>query len=251
MELLRRDGYRPRALTQRISATSLNGIDVLVLAQPGGPMPGPASPGMEGRRASLDSGEIATLTDWVDTGGALLFVLDHAPAPALGASIAIALGVKTWHNGYANAQDFSVSKLRNGNVGRPLIFWQASLFPRDAPRLGPLDHLSDATGYQVPDAVLATHAVTAGRDPRERVARVATFGGSAFIPPTGAITLLTMPEKATSGGTSVAGWAQGAILERGKGRVGLFGEAGMFSGDPAADNPQFILNLMHWLTRLL
>lgn len=64
---------------------------------------------------------------------------------------------------------------------------------------------------------------------------------------------------------SVAGWLQGAALRVGKGRVAMFGEAAMFSaqlGGPqhtpmgmnapvAAENPQFLLNVLHWLTGLL
>jgi hypothetical protein len=37
----------------------------------------------------------------------------------------------------------------------------------------------------------------------------------------------------------------------GQGRVAVFGESGLFSGGPAADNRQFVLNVMHWLSRLL
>ena len=60
----------------------------------------------------------------------------------------------------------------------------------------------------------------------------------------------------------IRGWAQGAILEVGNGRVAVFGEAAMFTAQRSAAgrrlgladrgapyNQQFLLNAMHWLTR--
>jgi len=62
----------------------------------------------------------------------------------------------------------------------------------------------------------------------------------------------------------VEGLLQGALLEFGKGRVAVFGEAGMFTAqlnvwastrmgmnNPlAAQNPRLLLSVMHWLTTL-
>jgi hypothetical protein len=58
---------------------------------------------------------------------------------------------------------------------------------------------------------------------------------------------------------------QGAVLVYGSGRVAAFGEAAMFSAQvsgqerrpmgmnmpTASENPQFLLNVVHWLTGLL
>jgi hypothetical protein len=63
----------------------------------------------------------------------------------------------------------------------------------------------------------------------------------------------------------VGGWYQGAAIRFGKGRVAVFGEAAMFSAQlagpnrgpmgmnapVAARNPQFLLNVMHWLSGTL
>ena len=63
----------------------------------------------------------------------------------------------------------------------------------------------------------------------------------------------------------VGGWLQGAAMPVGSGRAAVFGEAAMFSaqlGRPkqqpmgmnapgAEQNFQFVLNVMHWLSRLL
>ena len=63
----------------------------------------------------------------------------------------------------------------------------------------------------------------------------------------------------------VEGWYQGGILERGKGRLAFFGEAGMFTAQKiskdkikfgmnvpnAKENAQFLLNVFHWLSNIL
>jgi hypothetical protein len=66
---------------------------------------------------------------------------------------------------------------------------------------------------------------------------------------------------------SARGLVQGAVLRYGRGRLAVFGEAAMFTAqvyvqdgevvrfgmnDPeAVHNPQFVLNVMHWLSGLL
>ncbi len=102
-----------------------------------------------------------------------------------------------------------------------------------------------------------------------------TFTGSAFRTPAAALALLVFQDGARSfalGPTGpdlaapsmpIAGLSQGAILEVDKGRLAVFGEAAMFTAQrsgpskspmgmntPAAkQNYQFVLNLMHWLSR--
>jgi hypothetical protein len=128
-------------------------------------------------------------------------------------------------------------------------------------------------GYQGPDAVLSEHPITKGRDLQERVRRVATFGGSAFQALPGGNAILTLPRGAllltqerveidegspiqaappSSDGSPrwtvpVGGWLQGAATEIGDGRVAIFAETGLFSGGPAPDNRQFVINVMRWL----
>jgi hypothetical protein len=46
-------------------------------------------------------------------------------------------------------------------------------------------------------------------------------------------------------------WLQGAVMKTGKGRAAVFGETGLFSGGPAPDNRQFVLNVVRWLSRVL
>ena len=82
--------------------------------------------------------------------------------------------------------------------------------------------------------------------------------------------MLLMPEVAwqfskLTPSISASGMLQGAAIRFGKGRVAAFGEAAMFSAqlagpnraaagmnDPRApQNPQFLLNVLHWLSGLL
>jgi hypothetical protein len=115
-----------------------------------------------------------------------------------------------------------------------------------------------------------------GRNDEEKIDSVVTFTGSAFQAPAQAIPVLVFGDDAVSlepvrawdfdqntPKIPIGGWCQGALLEVGKGRVAAFGEAAMFTAqlsgaqkrkfgmnDPeAAQNAQFLLNVMHWLAR--
>ena len=252
VELLQSDGYRVRPLTEGITPASLTGVDLLVLSGPGG---------WVGPDAALSENEIADLLHWIRAGGSLLLILDHMPAPRNSGRLTAALGISNWHNGYA-----MVEIPDSAPVG-PITYWRAEFLPAGLPSVGATGP-AGGVGYQGPDALLAKHPITEGRTAEERVRRVATFVGSAFQLPSGAEALLTMPGRAvsvmpaaTTGAvpsvtpetprTSVAGWSQGAVLKLGQGRVGLFGETGLFSGGPAADNRTFVLNVLHWLSGVL
>jgi hypothetical protein len=97
---------------------------------------------------------------------------------------------------------------------------------------------------------------------------VATFSGSAFEALPGGVPLLALPRGAELGGittlpnntvlglakyqgTPIAGWLQGAVIEVGQGRLAIFADSAVVSGGTAADNRQFVLNVMHWLSRVL
>lgn len=237
-QLLRRDGFRVGGSGAVLSAQSLAGIDVLVVAnalneanQRDWRLPNPAA---------FTDAEIAALRAWVDNGGSLMLIADHLPFAGAAATLARAFGVE-FSNGFAGRAD--------GNVG-PI-------------------HFDFAHG-------LLPSAVTEGRNTSERVRHVVSFTGSAFRPPAGAIPLMTFapgfvsleskePFKfdAATPRVPVAGWSQGALLTVGKGRVAVFGEAGMFTAQlagpqarpfgmnaPAASqNAQFLLNVAHWLAR--
>jgi len=246
------DGYRLRSLAEPISRASMSGIDVLLISGPGGWF----TPD-----ESLTDGEVASLMEWIGQGGSLLLVLDHMPEPRNARRLLSSLGITHWHNGYAMVDMPNAAPLGN------IIFWRSKFLPKGAPPIGPTGP-GGGTGYQGDDAVLESHVITEGRSTDERVQRVATFVGSAFQPPSGAVALLRMPLRAISlvpeetpgrlpvftaetPRITVGGWLQGAVMTVGRGRVAVFGESGLFSAGPAADNRQFVLNVMHWLSNLL
>lgn len=238
-KLLARDGYRVIASARRWDdARSLAACDVLVIsnAQPSDaewsdyPYPTPSA---------FTDGEIAVVKRWVERGGRLLLIADHMPLAGAAAKLALAFDV-----------EFS-----DGFVRREPASKDPDIFSRTAGTLG-------------------DHPITRGRNPTEAVESVRTFTGQAFkalkavaviVLPEGYVN--SMPLKAweftkDTPKIPVTGWLQGATLEVGKGRVGFFGEAAMFSAQlagpdklpmgmnaPGAErNFQFTLNVLHWLT---
>lgn len=239
--LLRRDGFRVRAGSTAFTEDALRGVDILVVAnalharnRADWSLPTPSA---------FTDAEIGVVRAWVRRGGALLLIADHMPMAGAAEALGAAFGV-TWNNGFAT------DETRTG----PFVFTRDG-----AQRLG---------GGVVVD----------GRGPDERVASVATFTGSAFTAGPEAIPVLTlqpgivslMPKTAWQFGpdtprVDVGGWLQGAVLEAGRGRVAVFGEAAMFTAQlagpqrqpmgmnapVAADNPRLLLNVLHWLARLI
>lgn len=241
-DLLRRDGYVVNASKEKFSKDSLKAGKILVIAN-----------ALSQRNQlnwnpphdpSFTEDEIKAVRDWVEGGGALLLIVDHFPMPATAGKLGEAFGVK-FHNGYAIDQ-------------------------KEAP--GPLV-------YKLVNKSLSDHPITRGRNGKEKVDSVATFTGSAFQIEKGDPVLTFLGEEAISytpaafgqpptkdtPRISIKGWLQGATLKVGKGRVAVFGEAAMFSAQLAgpnkspmgmnapiaAQNPQFLLNVIHWLSGLL
>lgn len=235
-DLLRRDGFVVRGASEKFSRKSLSAGRILVIANPlhesNQSNWSPPNP------SAFSKDEISAVKAWVEDGGSLLLIADHLPFPGAAGELARVFGI-TFNNGYA---------FEPGNTG-PLSF--------------------------TPESGLNTkHPILQGRDESERVDKVITFTGSAFQIEQGeplmtfspnAIAL--MPKVFGQGfppdtpRTGIGNWHQGAVLKFGKGRVAVFGEAAMFSAQlagpnrapmgmnaPAASrNPQFLLNVMHWM----
>jgi hypothetical protein len=240
-DFLRRDGFVVRGSQVALLKDALNSTRVLVIAN-----------ALHERNARGDwslptpsaftSGEIAAIKAWVQGGGSLLLIVDHMPFPGANQDLAAAFGF-TFSNGFA--QDAAGES--------QLTFKRA-------------------------DSSLADHVITRGRSAAENIAAVTAFTGSAFRGPPEATVLFTIRRGSVSlepmvawkfdaktRRTDISGWAQGAVLAFGKGRVALFGEAAMFSAQVsgpgrrpmgmnsplAKQNPQFLLNVMHWLIGVL
>ena len=241
-DLVRRDGYVAQASKEKFSKESLKAGKILVIANALSQLNSvnwnpPFDP-------SFTDDEIAAVREWVNQGGSLMMMVDHFPMPATAGKLAEAFGVRI-HNGYA--------------------------VDLQAPP-GPLL-------YKRADKSLADHPITRGRSEKEKIDSVATFTGSAFQIDRGDPILTFLGAEAISytpkafgqrldkdtPRVPIKGWHQGVVIRVGEGRVAIFGEAAMFSAqlagpqkatmgmnDPIAkQNPQFLLNVMHWLSGLL
>ena len=243
-DLLRKDGFVVSPLREAFSAKALAGADILVIAnalaaenadpETGWKVPVPS--------AFTDS-EIAAIEQWVAGGGSLFLIADHMPWPGAAEDLGRAFGIQMTNS---FATDVTCAE--------------------------------DEYLFERADGSLGDHPVTDGRSDSERIDYVRTFTGQAFwltrpgepilkLKP-GSVVLL--PEEAWEFSARTPripgdGLLQGAVLEHGKGRVAVFGEAAMFSAQvsgterrpmgmnmPGAEqNPQFLLNVMHWLAGLM
>ncbi len=213
-ELLKRDGYVVKASTALFTAEALRTGRVLVIAN---------------ATQLLAADEVAAMRAWVSDGGSLLLIADHPPFLAPAAELGKVFGIRF----------FDGSALEPNNRSGRIVFRRS-------------------------DATLMEHPLT------QNVDQVATFTGSAFYLDVPGHPLLLFAGdaflwKSETDQTRVPlkGHFQGAVLEFGKGRVAVFGEAAMFSAqlsgperNPmgmnaaiAKQNPQFLLNVMHWLTK--
>jgi hypothetical protein len=239
--LLRNDGFRVTDSRSLFTRESLSPFRVLVIsnALPAALVKDWTLP----ESSAFSEAEINALRTWVRDGGSLLLIADHRPFAGSAGDLASAFGFRF--------EDGVVS--RDAMDGRPDIFKTA-------------------------DGTLRGDVVTGGRDDSEAVTALRTFTGSAFRGPPAARPIIVFPSgfkihqcglpcPADVPETDAAGYLQGAVMPFGKGRIGVFGEAAMFSsqvittsrppyhfgfGAPGAEqDKQFILNLMHWLAGVL
>ncbi|HUK87562.1 MAG TPA: DUF4350 domain-containing protein [Terriglobales bacterium] len=227
-EVLRRDGYGVSSTQRAFTAEMLKDADVLVIANAMGPED------HEGRPAFTPQEE-AAVAAWVSAGGSLFLIADHAPFGGAAARLAQRFGV-TMHWRYARDDRF-----HEGWDNERLVF------SRD-------------------NGLLDDDPITNGRSPSERVNRVVTFTGQSLSGPADAIPLLRLSDGAYDWESRkvrypAKGHTQALALEFGKGRGVVAGEAAMFSAqvDPLGikfgmnrgdnDDRQFLLNILHWLSR--
>lgn len=245
--LLRRDGFQVDASNRVFDREMLAPAKILVIANALGdrnPVRGDSTDWSLPTQSAFTEDEVEAVRKWVEEdGGSLFLIADHMPLGGAAADLAAAFGL-VFSNGFA--QDTS------GTLGT-LIFRRAN-------------------------GTLVDHPVTNGRSEAERIDSVATFTGQAFRPIDRPVTpvdpILRMgpgtvqlyPERAwqftdSTRSEPVEGWMQGAVIRFGQGRVAAFGEAAMFTAQlagpsrmpagmntpVAAQNHQFLLNIVRWL----
>jgi hypothetical protein len=236
---LTRDGYRVVALTEPFAAGPLAAIDVLVVSAEAS-----ASASATGQRPSgrIGDREGDLVRDWVRGGGSLL----------------VAAG--------SSAGDLERLAERFGvEAGRGRVFDRVS---------GGV--ITTALEFSRSNGLLGEHPILRGRGHSERISRVRTLAGQSLGVPRGAAILLKLSgtareamtrndleaeefaarqEAGIAGSFSipVAGRAQAIALSFGKGRLVVLGDPDLLSAAGSstadADNGQFALNIVHWLSR--
>ena len=193
--------------------------------------------------SAFSAEEIAAIEQWVEAGGGLLILADHAPLGSGTAAMAEAFGFQ-----YLNGFTAETEAANAGVLRMEIDFARGSGLNGD-------------------------HPITNGQTGRSVVDRFFTFGGQSLIPAPDATVLLTIPEgfsaifalrsaEARSGAPKIdaSGMAQGAVQEKGEGRLAIFTEASAFSAQfgnegrtlgfnsaQGSDNPEFVLALLRWL----
>lgn len=239
--LLRRDGYVVEPEKSRFSTGSLGSAKVLVIANAlnavndtNWVVPTPSA---------FDPAEIRAVHDWVERGGSLLLIADHLPFGGAATDLAASFGIR-FTNGFVLDSAISQGTIR----------------------------------FRRSEGTLASHPITNGRNAAERIDSVTTFTGQGFQLDGAASPLFTIPKgwvlylpdtawrfSSSTPRRPADGTFQGAVMKVGKGRVAAFGEAAMFSAQvagrarrpmgfnnpEAAQNAQFVLNVLHWLTGVL
>ena len=237
-DLLFNDGYHVAVNRQPFTKGSLKTFKILVIVNPLG-SEDVDDDGAEGPAFTKE--ECDAVSDWVRSGGALLFVADQAPFGSAAETLAKRLEVDM-SKGYTTDPANADKELNNPSV---------IVYSRE-------NHL------------LAEHAITNGRNDAERVNRVFIFTGQSLKGPTGSDAFLKLADTAVDNVSSpeksgsVAGRAQGIAYRLGKGRVVVLADAAMLSAQvtgsdnrpfgmnvPEIDNRQLALNIMHWLSGLL
>lgn len=254
-DLLARDGYVVRPSTVQFAPGALQAVDVLVIAN--------ARPRdmTDPKQPAFTDEECDVVADWVQAGGSLLLIADHAPFGSAAENL---------------ARRFDVS------MGKGWVF--------DLTESGGITTQLD---FSRDKGSLGDHPILRGRSSGEEIRTTRTFTGQSLGVPDGATVLLPLgptareaatPDDLNAEGeaaraangaapkvgprsTPVSGRAQGLALTFGRGRVVVLGEAGFLSAQlirfpdgremrfgmnvPGYDNQQFALNVMRWLSRLL
>ncbi|MCH7687558.1 MAG: hypothetical protein IH899_12905 [Planctomycetes bacterium] len=274
-QLLRDDGYRVNGFSTDFTREALKDCQILVIANASAEVNAVNEKILNWsypHPSAFAGEEITELILWVQGGGSLFLIVDHAPWPGAAANLAVLLGV---HMLDGDAYSSGEALERTGMVvfGRALKEgW------REKARLNktPFDYYRPILSNL---GTLAPHPILIGRGLKERVDSVVTYGGHAFYTSENWEPLLVFgpnavcqipveynledSERQSGPLFSVARWSQGAARKLGKGRIVVLGEAGMctaqiednvpwgINAPEALHNAQFCLNVVHWLSGLL
>jgi hypothetical protein len=232
-QLITADGYQVTSNKEKFSKALLLEYDILIIAN---------ALGEERGLSAFTDDECDAVRNWVEGGGSLLLIADHAPMGAAAKTLSMRFGVEM--SGAHTGDRTNYDKSAPGELGQ-LVFTREN-------------------------ALLAEHPITKGRNASERIGRVISFTGQSLSIPKGSIAFLKLADTAfdvmlpDEKEVSAAHRSQGVALKFKKGRVVILGEAAMLSAQltakehtpmgmnyPNTDNQQLALNIMHWLSRKL
>jgi hypothetical protein len=236
-QLLEQDGYNLNAGRSAFTSAYLSAIKILVIANA---LPDTGEWKLP-TKSAFTATEVSDVKNWVSSGGSLFLIADHMPFPGAASQLALAFGFNLINS----------SAVRKDK--------KAEIFSRER-------------------KTLTANKITNGRNKSEQVDSIRIFGGSAFIAPAAATIIsklddgynIFLPTTASRMNDTTAvfsglGLVNGAFMEYGLGRIVVFGEAATFSAQlqgeekrkmgmnnpQAVQNPQFLLNIIHWLDRKL
>ncbi|MFT4662097.1 MAG: hypothetical protein ACI8XB_002385 [Patiriisocius sp.] len=235
--ILRKDGYNIKAFHNEFSVESLDDVDILVISN-----------ALNNKNvdnwerpvySAFSETEIQNLNIWVKAGGSLFFIADHMPFGTASKDLALSFGFKF-------SDGSVVKKVKDG----------IDLFSRKK-------------------KTLSNNIITQGRGPTEFIDSVVTFTGQAIEIPESAISILVFNDEYVHytpqirhhiddvEEENITGLSQGAYMTYGTGRIVVFGEAAMFTGQlpaglsfwkkiglnsvEAKNNYKLLLNIVHWL----
>lgn len=234
--ILRKDGYLVKPFTEKFSSQTLQHVHTLVISN--ALNESNIDKWEQPVSSAFDEHEIQTINEWVKNGGSLFLIADHMPFSSASKNLAASFGF-SFSDGYAKQK----------------VTGSCDLFCRKA-------------------NMLRGNEITNGSNESEYVDSVVTFTGQAFKIPDSAISILNFNDAyaqyspQTAGdfkdckAEDITGLSQGAFMKYGQGRIVVFGEAAMFSGQlggglswikiglnspDAKYNYRLLLNIMHWL----
>lgn len=247
--LITSDGYQVIRNTEPFSQKTLNNYSTLVISN------ALTEDEVAGSSAFTDA-ECDAVRDWVQAGGSLLLITDHAPTGSAAESL---------------AQRFNVEMSKG--------------MTEDSKNSDAASNDTSQLVFTSENGLLLEHPIIQGRVASEVVKRVMTFTGQSLKGPANSTAFMKLGDSAVDRPATIrfeksgsdknvlitygdpvpaTGRAQGLALEFGKGRVVILGEAAMLTAQrdgktkkpfgmnvPGIDNRQLALNIMHWLSRVL
>lgn len=238
-KLLSKDGYRVAGFEGKFKKDKLKDLKILVISNALSENSRP--PFVAPTESAFSTNEIHNVKEWVKNGGSLFLIADHMPFAGASANLAKAFGFKFYDSFVMDPDDRGIFDFSRKNK------------------------------------MLSHNIITNGRTTKEQVNSIRTFTGQGFETPEEATSILNLKKEYTVFITdtmwvfnkktpkiSAENLSQGAVLEYGKGRIAVFGEAAMFTAQiagrdrvkvgmnsaEASENYQLLLNLIHWLDKV-